>query len=403
MLIRIHTPALMLVAAAAFIAQASGCESTGPSSTPTPAATSTATTATTTTPAPTASASSTPSGRASATPTAATALACTGDQLNAVIGAESSASGGQQGMTLLLANHGNTACKLSGSLKVKLLGASGQALPTLLQTPTPGGQAWLVPQRVALDPAWPQPGEVTVQVSWRTGDVAPGQCSGSAPQVGEIGLQVPSGGTVAAAFFANGTPTMAPCKGVIQVGAITQFIPGQALGSILDATFSAVSTEFGMDVTQSCTPTPQKNCLTTEAGPAVSSTGVGAYQSFQYASTGGGAVCTAYVYMDQSGWRPLNVICTQNVGFNPLLNQPISIFGPGSGCAQLHSSPSHGSPVTGCLTWSQDGSGTYSVDQGPTFTPETDPTSHWPEGTMWWHLQGKGWVTQDFLVAGTEG
>ena len=75
------------------------------------------------------------------------------------------------------------------------------------------------------------------------------------------------------------------------------------------------------------------------------------------------------------------------------------IFGPGSGCASVYASSSHSSSVSACLTWSLAGSGTqYTVDQGPTYTAETDVTSGQPAGTIWWHLQGQGWVTQDFLV-----
>ena len=169
---------------------------------------------------PTPSASPTPTP--TPTPTASVSGACTGSQLDMVVEAAASASGGQEGVIALIGNDGGTACDLSGTLQAQLLGSSGSALPTS-QGATPAGQAWLVPDRVALDPGDPQPGEATVTVSWRTGDTAPGVCSGSAPTVGELSLTVPGGGSVTAPVDTYPTllQGMAPCDGDVQVGTIT--------------------------------------------------------------------------------------------------------------------------------------------------------------------------------------
>ncbi|MGD1034813.1 MAG: DUF4232 domain-containing protein, partial [Candidatus Dormibacteria bacterium] len=176
-----------------------------------------------------------------ATPTAATS-ACTGSDLTVVLGAESSASGGQQGLTALFANHSDTACKLSGALAAALLDTNGGSLTTSLQGTPPSGSAWLVPDRVALDAWWPQPGEATATISWHTGDVQPGQCSGAAPSVGEVSFTVPGGGTVTGVIA--GSSSMAPCKGEIELGAITQAAPTQTFQSVLDATFGTIATEM---------------------------------------------------------------------------------------------------------------------------------------------------------------
>jgi hypothetical protein len=349
---------------------------------------------------PATSSTATPSSAATATPTAAT-TACTGSELTAALGAENSASGGAQQLTVLLANHSGTACKLSGSLGAELLDSSGGALTTSLESAPPSGSAWLVPDRVALDAWWPQPGEATVTVNWHTGDVQPGQCSGAAPSVGEVSISVPGGGTVIGVVPA--ASSMAPCKGVIELGAIIQAAAPQAFQTVLGATFSAVGDEHGLDVTESCTPTPTQECLTTSTGPTMGSANTAAYQQFDLSGTGGGAVCYSYVYEDSAGWHPLDVACAQNTGYNPIVGVANYVFGPGSGCADVYSSASHASGTAACLPWSASGSGSqYTVDQGPTYTAETDPTSGQPASTIWWHLQGQGWITQDFLVAPPE-
>ena len=343
-------------------------------------------------------ATSSPTARAASATPSAVAAACTGSELTVVLGAENSASGGQQGLTALFANHSDAACRLSGALAAALLDSNGGSLTTSLQGTPPSGSAWLVPDRIALDAWWPQPGEATATISWHTGDVQPGQCSGAAPSVGEVSFTVPGGGSVTGVVA--GSTTMAPCKGEIELGAISQAAAPQTFQSVLDATFGAVGTELGLDVTESCTPTAQQDCLTSSTGPTVGSAGTAAYQEFDYSGTGGGAACFSYVYQDSAGWHPLDVACTQSSGYNPTVGSASFIFGPGSGCADVHSSASHGSGTAACLAWSMSGSGReYTVDQGPTFTAETDPGSEQPAGTIWWHLQGQGWITQDYLVA----
>jgi hypothetical protein len=318
-----------------------------------------------------------------ATPTPAS-TACTGADLTVVLGAENSASGGQQGLTALLANHSGSACMLSGSLQPQLLDSSGSSLPTTLQSTPPTGSAWLVPDRVALDAWWPQPGEATVTISWHTGDIQPGQCSGAAPSAAQISLSVPGGGSVAGVV---GTSlSVAPCKGEIELGAITQASAPQAFTTPTAGAQTAAQDEFAATI--AVTGAPSSYTVTNGTQAADVTYGIGH-----------GCAAFTYLWQNSTGWHVLDTVCVQNVGYNPSMGASNYIFGPGSGCANAYSSPSHSSTVAACLTWSHSGSGTqYTIDQGPTYTAETDPTSHQPAGTIWWHLHGQGWVTQDFLV-----
>ncbi|MGD1054135.1 MAG: hypothetical protein ABR950_09975 [Candidatus Dormibacteria bacterium] len=337
-------------------------------------------------------ASSAPSG--TAVPTAApiptpspspAGPACTGGDLDVLFGAESSASGGEQGMTALLANDSGTACLLSGSLQAQLLTGSGGALSTTLQSPAPAGSAWLVPDRVALDAWWPQSGEATVTISWHTGDVQPGVCSGSAPSVGEVSLSIPGGGTVIGSLGDSLIEmSVAPCDGVIQLGAIVAATTPEAFSSPTAGAQAAGQEEFAGQGP----PNPSYQVTTGSQAAVV------AY---------GGPDCGAstYLWQDGAGWHVLDTTCSQAPGYSPGIGLTDWLYGPaGSGCAAVHASPGHASAVTACLTTSTTfGQGThYTVDQGPAYAAETDPTSQLPEGTIWWHLQGQGWVTQDYLV-----
>ena len=311
-----------------------------------------------------------------------------------VFGAESSASGGEQGLTGLLANDSTAACQLSGTLQAQLLTSSGGSLTTSLSGAEPAGNAWLVPDRVALDPWWPQSGEATVTLTWHTGDVQPGVCSGSAPPVGQVSLSVPGGGSVTGAFDTLFEVSMAPCKGVIQLGAITQASAPQAYATPTAGAAVANQEEFAGDGSGPV------------ANPAYT-VDTGAQAALV---TYNGPDCGAYTYLwqDSAGWHVLDTNCAQAPGYTPSLSQGGSyafVFGPTSpGCASVHSSPNHASTVVGCLPFgstSTTGFGEntqYTIDQGPTYTAETDPASGLPEGTIWWHLQGQGWLTQDYLV-----
>ena len=324
----------------------------------------------------------TPSPSLSPAPTATPSPACTGSELNAVMGAGNAAAGGEQAMTVVLADQSSKPCLLSGDLPAQLLDSSGNELNTSWSS-TANGQAWLAPDRVALDPWWPQAGEATLVVRWHTGDIQPGQCSGAAPQVGEVRFTAPGGGSVIANLGLESG--VAPCKGVIVLGPITQATAPQAY----------------------LTPTAGAEAAAGEEFPLA--TGVSSYQvksgnqaayvmySVQYVSSGCGG--TTYLWQDAAGWHVLDSVCVQNGGYNPLIGEPISIFGAGSGCAEVYASPGHGSSPIACLSWSEAGLGTtYTVDQGPTYVAETDPTSQVQDGTIWWHLQAIGWVSQDFLV-----
>ena len=315
--------------------------------------------------------------------------ACTGSDLNVLFGAESSASGGQEGMTALLANDSSTACKLSGTIGAQLLTANGAELTTSWSNPAPPGSAWLVPDRVALDAWWPQPGEATVTISWHTGDVQPGVCSGSAPSVGEVSLSIPGGGSVTGSLAESMVQlTMAPCNGAVVLGAVTPASAPQAFSSPTAAAQEADQEEFAGTVP----PNTTYSVVSGSAAAVVS-----------YAGPDCGA--STYIWQDSAGWHILDTSCAQASGYSPVGGTYDFVYGPTStGCASVHSSPSHTSSVVGCLAFSATSGAQfpqntkYTVDQGPTYTPETDPTSQQAEGTIWWHLQGQGWVTQDYLV-----
>jgi len=285
-------------------------------------------------------------------------------------------------MTILIADHSSTPCLLGGSLQAHLLDGSGNPLATS-QSPAPAGQAWLVPERVGLDPWWPQPGEATVLITWHTGDVQPGQCSGPAPQVGEVSLSIPGGGTVIGT--ASGQ-AMAPCKGVIQLGAISQASAPRAFATPTEAAQEAAQEEFAATIASLGPPASYQVTSGTQAD----------YVTY---AVGHGCAATTYLWQDAAGWHVLDTTCVQNTGYNPIVGVSNHIFGPGSGCANVRASPSHASSIVSCLTWSQTGSTTtYTVDEGPTYAAETDPSSGLSDGTLWWHLHGYGWLTQDFLV-----
>jgi hypothetical protein len=363
-------PTAVLLGGCGTSAAVSGSPSAAPSGSPTA---STATSATAT-PAPTPTPGPTP---------------CAGADLNVVMGNENSAAGGQQGLTALLANHSTTACLLTGSLGATLMTSTGSPLTTSLESPPPTGSAWLVPDRVALDAWWPQAGEATVTISWHTGNVQPGQCSGAAPTVGEISLSVPGGGSVVGILGASSG--VAPCEGVIQIGAITQASAPQAFATATAAAQTAAQDEFAATIAATGPP----SSYTVNSGTSAADVTYG---------IGHGCAAFTYVWQDSAGWHVLDTVCVQNTGYNPSHGASVYIFGPGTGCANVYASAGHASAITGCLTWSSTGSGTqYTIDQGPTYVAETDPTSHQPAGTIWWHLTGEGWVTQDFLVLAAGG
>ena len=308
-----------------------------------------------------------------------------------VLGAESSASGGQEGVTALVANSSSHACMWSGDIPTQLLDSSGKELTTSWSS-TGNGKAWLVPERVALDPWWPQPGEATFLVSWHTGDVGPGQCSGSAPQVGAVQLTAPGGGTVTGTLTSE--VSMAPCNGVVQLGPVTQATTPTAYASPTAAAQAAAQEEFASTIATGGPP----------ASFAVTNGTSAAYVGYDISGGGGGCAATTYVWQDSAGWHVLDTTCVQNGGFNPTIGASNYLFGTAAGCVNAYTAAGHGSLVVSCVTAPPTGStSTYTVDLGPIYIAETDPTSQLPDGTIWWHLKATGWVTQDFLVESGQG
>jgi hypothetical protein len=190
---------------------------------------------------------------------------------------------------------------------------------------------------------------------------------------------------------------MAPCRGVLTLGAITQVSSAATFTSSAEAAaLSDIEAEEGLAVTPTCTPTAGEGCLTL-SGETLGTDQHAAYFEFQSYGTGDDAVCYAYVYQDSAGWHPLDVLCTQD-GLAPADGGTVAITVPGGGCANVHSAPGHTARVLSCA--SSSSATTYEVEQGPAYVAETDPTTHLPMGTIWWYLSGlDGWVAQDFVAS----
>jgi hypothetical protein len=312
-----------------------------------------------------------------------------------VAGAATAASGGEEGVTALIANYSGMACQLAGDIGVQLVGANGTSVPATVKVPAASGDAWLVPDRVALDPFEPQPGEATLQLSWHTGDAAPGVCSGVLEAVSRLTLTVGEAGVTGTVDTLPAFPGgMAACGGVLQVGSISEVTSAATFpGNAQQAADHEVAEEEGVSISSGCTPGSGQACLTGEG----STLGVeAAYFQYQLFGSGGGAACNAYVYHDGVGWHPLDVLCTQNMA--PASGGTVAITSPGGACVRVHSAPGHASRAVACLSPSSQQ--TYSIVGAPAYVAETDPKTGLPMGTIWWYLAGvNGWVAQDFLAA----
>jgi hypothetical protein len=314
--------------------------------------------------------------------------ACPMADLNMVVGAPG-AAGGEEGMTILLANQSPQGCWLGGPLGLRLEDMGGSPLPTAAP-PQPPGDAWLVPDRVALDPWWPQPGEATIRVTWENGVGGSGGCPGSPPRAGEVALLRPGGDRISGRVL-TATP-MAPCRGSVALGPVTPAGAPAAFPSPLAAAEQAGRDESDPGVTADF------GAATTTMGTRAAYVDYALNQEIN----GQRVTCDAvtYLWQDAAGWHVLDTTCVQAAGLAPLLGRPSSILGPGQGCATVRAAPGHLAPVATCLAYAPGSTvaAQYPVDQGPVFVAETDATSGVAEGTLWWHLQGEGWVSQDFLV-----
>jgi hypothetical protein len=323
---------------------------------------------------------------------AALSTSCTGDQLDMAVGAAAVGPAGREGVTILVGDHSNSACQLGGAVEVQVLGGGGAPLSASGGS-APGGQAWLVPDRMALDPWEPQPGEATLQVSWLTGGGS--DCPGVADSAAAIGLTPAGGASVTSTIdtlpaFPQG---MAACGGAVRVGPITPVSSAQSFpGSAEQAADFAVQRETGAQISSTCAPESGTACLT-RAGSTLGA--VAAYFDYQMYTSGGGALCYAYVYRDTAGWHPLDVLC--NGGSAPANGSTVTIAFPGGGCAGVRSAPGHAARAIGCVSSGPQAS--YYVVGAPVYVAETDPATGLPMGTLWWYLSGlDGWVAQDWIT-----
>jgi hypothetical protein len=99
---------------------------------------------------------------------------------------------------------------------------------------------------------------------------------------------------------------------------------------------------------------------------------------------GQNAQCVSYTYRDQpvGPWSLVGVMCGASGGRMPQLGASASVNV--SGCANVRTFPQIGEVVS-CLA-----NGTQvTVDDGPISV----------QGTLWWHLAGRGWMAHQLLIA----
>jgi hypothetical protein len=128
---------------------------------------------------------------------------------------------------------------------------------------------------------------------------------------------------------------------------------------------------------------PQQSCLNTDQATGVIGVNAGFFQAASGCPQGcGGAGCWIYLYQDSSSnWHFVDAACAQAPGYVPGPQDQVRV----SGCANVRREPGSRAPVAGCLP---NGT-TVDIDSGPVYTD-----SH-----IWWHVQGKGWMAHDFLIA----
>ncbi len=351
-------------------------------------------------PAPSAGASvpppATPSARAATPQPSASGIAaavpCGAAQLDVAAAAETGRQGEDQ-VLAVLANHSARACRVAGGLAVRLLGGGSGGLVPAGAEGTATGQAWLVPDRVVLDPWEPQPGEATVLLSWPAAGAEGGACSGAGTPVAGLGIAVAGGSVTAPLITAPAFPGgMAVCGGQLQVGPLTQVSSVRAFtGYAQQAADFEVEQEEGASVSAGCAPDQASRCLR-RGGSTLGRDAA----TFEYELYGPGAAtsCAAYVYLDGAGWHPLQAVCGATAA--PADGASVAVSVPGGGCAPVRAGPGHASRTLSCLGASA--TARYTVEGAPVYVAETDPASGLPMGTIWWYLaQPGGWVAQDWL------
>jgi hypothetical protein len=122
----------------------------------------------------------------------------------------------------------------------------------------------------------------------------------------------------------------------------------------------------------------------------VSGTGA-AYYVGAAGSNGQSLQCVMYLIGSGSSWHPLDAFCVGSLPFPTLgaSGKVVLEFGA-TGCANVRRSPTDSAVSVVCLR-----AGTsVTVDRGPVYTASKSTDLL---GKYWWHIAGKGWVTQRYL------
>jgi hypothetical protein len=100
--------------------------------------------------------------------------------------------------------------------------------------------------------------------------------------------------------------------------------------------------------------------------------------------------CGVYVFLDGSGWHPLNTAC----GVYPAPGKSVSPTFMGGGCVNVRANPGSTGKIVECLTIDS----TVTIDAGPVFVPETTASDARNLDRLWWHLANHGWMVHQFLT-----
>jgi hypothetical protein len=99
--------------------------------------------------------------------------------------------------------------------------------------------------------------------------------------------------------------------------------------------------------------------------------------------------CLTYVVHDSGGWRGVRSQCP--AGFPVVGKSGFVWLGgvtPGKCGANVRTSPGPAGKVVTCLQHHT----LVSIDAGPAYAPMSSTDG------IWWHLAGKGWMADDFLI-----
>jgi hypothetical protein len=181
-------------------------------------------------------------------------------------------------------------------------------------------------------------------------------------------------------------PSPSPCS-------IPQPLPGLCVGraataseqkAMLAVGSAGILADWGYKDWPQCST--GQNCFKVSDPPQVMvGTNAGVYSGGYGVYPGGGlgAACSVFLSKDLSGaWHYATSACYQNSGYVPGPEDHVSVS---SGCANVRSSPGLSSKLVACLTnYTQ-----VDVDSAPVFV----------DSYIWWHLAGRGWMANDFLIA----